>query len=166
MKKVLCIAISALLMCSVAAGLSCGPGPEPELEVEADSIAVGFADNTFIYLSRDFARFEEISDEAIRIVQSSRAVYYPWLCDDEIEAGKYGQKYVQLGFDQPLKTQGHEITTAVILLTNKSRVAVMSNVFVKVGESYEYPDSYSGSLWSEIGNLDTNGLERLVDKLR
>jgi hypothetical protein len=42
----------------------------------------------------------------------------------------------------------------------------MSNVFVKVGESYEYPDSYSASLWSEIGNLDTNRLEGLVDKLR
>ena len=128
--------------------------------MEADSIAIGFADNTFIYLSRDFARFKEISDEAMRIVQS-RGTGERCFFDDEVEAAKYGQKYLQLSFDQPINVQDNDITAVLILFTEREEFRILGNVLVKVAR----PD-YSGPLWTGVGKLDTNRLEGLVDKLR
>jgi hypothetical protein len=166
MGKTLCIAISVLLTGVAASGLSCAS--EPGVNIEADSITIGFEDNTFLHLSQQFPLFEEISGEAMRIVQSGKTKG-SHLNDEEVAAAKYGSKYVQLDFAQPISLQHYaEITSAVVLLTKKEPAlggygvwsSIEGNIFIKSVT----PDC-PGSSWSQAES-NAVGLEELVNQLR
>jgi hypothetical protein len=161
------LAALVLLTCSLAA-VSCG-SQQPDVYGKVGEVSIGFEDGNIIHLSQESPLFQDVADEGMRIVYSAKPTSSGDLYDGEIEAGKYGEKYVELDFAQPTDIRGRgEITKALILLTNREPLQFMidDNILVKLAEADD-SSTLGYGLWAQWHNeKGTNKLERLVDHLR
>ena len=81
---------------------SCGP---PPIEVDADYVLVGFEDNSIITLDKGTTEFTEIAKEAIRVYQHVGLSTECYFGAEDIEAIKHNNKFIEIGFDEPIDLQ-------------------------------------------------------------
>jgi len=168
MRNIIVIFLSVLILCSAVVTSACdSSGPEiPEIEIEADSITVGFEDHSTIQLTKGSPEFKEINDEAIRICQNICDTMECVLGPENVEEMKYDNKFVEIGFIEPVSVTTYTDEGDVYKILDSPSV-----IFVFTGE-------YAGFVlcaptpptdwpeWAVLGSRRSLGnLETMVDAL-